>query len=118
MVKKILPLGIPLIALAIILLAVSPAGTTTEKIAGISVSAVLWIIGYSLTKWGEKQNSRILLGVVLGGMLFRIVFVILSIIFVKNFTDLEPWGYIIALMIFYFACEFGLVLDYALRKSS
>ena len=110
-------MGLPVIAAAIIFLALTPQGLTGEKIAGVSVSAGLWMIGYALTRWGEKQNSRVLLGIVLGGMLFRIIFVILSIIFVKSFTGLEPLKYVIALMIFYLACEFGLVLDYALRKT-
>ena len=117
MVKKVLPLGFPITAAFIILMVISPLGLTPEKIAGICVSGGLWLIGYALTRWGEGQSSNILLGIVIGGMLFRIAVAILSIVFVSKFTEMNLIRYVISLMIFYLACEFGLVLDYTLRKT-
>lgn len=115
-VKTILPLGLPLLAVIIILIVVQPPGLSSEKISGAVISAGLWIIGYGLLRWGEGQNQRILLGMLIGGILFRIAFVLLSIYFVQKFTNLEIMTFVISLLIFYLACEFGLVVDYALRR--
>ena len=112
-----LPLSLPLFAALIIVLVVSPSGFAEVKMAGLTVSAALWIIGYALLRWAEKQNDRILLGVLLGGILFRMAIALLSMYFVRQFTGLELVPYVISLMIFYLACEFALVMDYTLRKS-
>lgn len=107
---------LPLTAGLIIYFLVQAPGFTPEKIGGLIVSGGLWIIGYALLRWGENQNERILLGLLLGGILFRIAFVLLSIYFVRKFTDMETVSYVISLLIFYLACEFALVMDYALRR--
>jgi len=117
MIKSILPLGLPFLAILIIIVVLNPAGFTGEKISGLSVSAGLWLIGYSLLRWAEDKNFRILLGILLGGILFRACIVILSILFVQKFTELVVIEYVISLMIFYLACEFALVFDYVLRKN-
>lgn len=116
MIKKLLPLSLPVLAFLIIVSMVQPSGFASVKMIGFGVAAVLWIIGYSLLRWAEKQNERILLGVLLGGILFRMAVVLLSMFFVRRFTELEMLPYVISLMVLYIACEFALVLDYALRK--
>ena len=116
-VKTILPLSLPTVAAVIIVLMVSPPGFAQVKMAGLTVSAALWIIGYALLRWAQKQNERILLGVLLGGILFRMAIALLSMYFVRQFTQLELIPYVISLMIFYLACEFALVMDFTLRKT-
>lgn len=87
-----------------------------EKTGGLAVSGGLWLIGYSLLRWSERQNQNVLLGVLIGGILFRIAFVLISIFFVRKLTDLELMPYVISLIIFYLACEFALIADYILRR--
>lgn len=117
MIKMVLPLSLPAAALVIIVLIVSPPGFAAAKMSGFGLAAALWIIGYGLLRWAEHQNERILLGVLLGGILFRMAVVLLSMFFVRKFTGLEMLPYVISLMVFYLACEFALVLDYALRRN-
>jgi len=116
MIKKLLPLSLPVLAFAGIVTMVQPPGFASVKMSGFAVAAVLWIIGYGLLRWAEHQNERIVLGVTIGGILFRMAVVLLSMFFVRKFTELEMLPYVISLMVFYLACEFALVLDYALRK--
>jgi len=115
-IKALIPLILPLLAVAIIIFVVPPSGLTPEKIWGAALSAVLWALGYSSLRWGERQNQRVLLGILTGGILFRMLIVILSLFFVRSFTQLDLMSYVISLMVFYLACEFALVIDYALRR--
>ena len=116
MIKSVLPLSLPIFAAIVVVLIVSPPGFAQEKIAGIGLSAAVWLIGYTLLRWAEDKNPQLLLGMLLGGMLFRIAVVLLSIYFVDKFTDFEQIRYVVSLLIFYLACEFALVFDYLLRK--
>jgi len=115
-IKKLIPLLLPVMALAVILLAVQPIGISQEKLVGVLITAGLWVLSYGLLRWAEGQNERILLSVLIGGMLFRIVFVLLTIFIVMRFTQLEVTTFVISLLIFYLACEFGLVVDYFIRR--
>ncbi|MBL7191749.1 hypothetical protein ISS30_08635 [bacterium] len=92
------------------------SGISNEKIAGVGVSGGLWAVGYALIRWAERQNPRIILGIMLGGILFRIFTVIFSIYFVREFTSLELMPFVVTILIFYLACEFALVIDYTLRR--
>jgi hypothetical protein len=114
-ISKLLPLLLPLLALVIIFLMVRPLGFCAEKLTGVGICGGIWVIGYVLLKWAEKQNERILMGVLVGGILFRIVFVLLSIYFVREFTHLDLMRFVISILIFYIACEFALIVNYALN---
>ena len=103
-------------ALAVIFLIVQPVGISQEKLVGVLITAGLWVLSYGLLRWAESQNERIMLGVLIGGMLFRIAFVLLAIFIVMRFTQWEAMPFVISLLIFYLACEFGLVVDYFLRR--
>jgi len=114
--KYYLPLLLPLAALLVVLLLQPPPGMNQCKWAGVGFSGGLWIVGYGLLRWAEKSNPRVLMGALVGGILFRMVMVLLSLFFVRAFTELDLIKYVISLMIFYLACEFALVLDYVIRK--
>ena len=86
------------------------------KWAGMGLAGGLWIIGYGILRWVEKRDPRVLLGALIGGILFRMVMVMLSLFFVREFTELDLTHYVISLMIFYLACEFALVWDYVIRR--
>ena len=117
MIKKLLPLLFLIIAAVIILLIVQPFGLDKEKLSGAAVSAVLWILGLFMLKWGRRQSPIIMLAVVLGGMLFRIFMALLAIFIVMKFTEWELMPFVISLIIFYFACEFALILNQALDSA-
>ncbi len=115
-VRIIIPLAFPLLAAVIIIIMVQPAGFAIEKMGGLGFAAALWIVGYALLRWAEKQNERILFGALIGGIFFRMVLVILSMFFVRSFTQMALMPYVVSLLIFYLACEFALVTDYAMRR--
>ena len=117
MIKKLFPLLFLIIAAVIILLIVQPFGLDKEKLSGAAVSAVLWILGLFMLKWGRRQSPIIMLAVVLGGMLFRIFMALLAIFIVMKFTEWELMPFVISLIIFYFACEFALILNQALDSA-
>ena len=116
MAKFLIPLLFPFLALLTVIFLLTPSGFTTEKVAGISVSGSVWALGYSLLRWGENKGFKILLGMLFGGILFRIAVVLLSIFFVQKFTELELFKYVISLLILYLAFEFALISDYLIRK--
>lgn len=115
-IKLFLPLLVPIFAVPVIYFIIQPPGITQEKLSGAGLSALLWIIGYILLRWAEKQNQRVLMGILLGGILFRMLIVILSMFFVRSFTQFDIMAYVVSLMLIYLACEFALVIDYTLRK--
>jgi hypothetical protein len=115
-IRTIIPISFPFIGFLIVCFVAVPVGLTTEKIAGMAISGGLWILGWILLKWGEKQNAQVFTGAVIGGMLFRIIMVLLSIFFMQKFTKLYLNLYVVSLLIFYFACEFALVIRYLISN--
>lgn len=73
---------------------------------GFGISSFLMIIGFFALKFSLNKSAKIFLGTVIGGILFRLIIILLSGLYVHYFTQLEIIEFFISLLGYYLFFQF------------
>ena len=68
---------------------------------GASVVILNFIIGFLFIKYSLSRSNRVFLTMLWGGMVFRLIFILILVLILLKFLELNAIGFIFSILFFY-----------------